>query len=86
MTTVAEPRKVQLRCHSQIHGIVKHYPNGKVLLEVRCKNKLCVDRKAKGIVVLHYLNVETGELVSTKRFRDPAYPGPGHHERSSETT
>ena len=65
--------KVQLRCKSQLHGIIKKYPGGKMLFEVRCKNKNCVDRAASkaGIVVLHYLNVETGELEHTRRFRDP---------------
>lgn len=60
----------QLRCRSQLHGIVKKYPDGKVLFEVRCKNKLCCPRRS-GIIVLHYINVDTGELDHTKKFRDP---------------
>lgn len=60
----------QLRCRSKLQGILKKYPNGKVLLEIRCKDKWCADRKS-GVVVLHYFNVETGELVNTVKFRDP---------------
>lgn len=60
----------QLRCRSKLQGIIKEYPNGKRLFEIRCKDKYCTDRKP-GIVVLHYFNVETGELVDTVKFRDP---------------
>lgn len=63
----------QLRCRSKLQGILKTYPNGKVLLEIRCKDKWCADRKA-GVIVLHYFNVETGELVNTVKFRDPKVP------------
>lgn len=70
MTTAVNT--VQLRCRGKLHGIVKTYPGGKKLLEVRCKEKYCADRGA-GLVVLHYLNVETGELDHTKKFRDPTY-------------
>ena len=62
----------QLRCRSKLQGILKTYPDGKVLLEVRCKEKWCAERGA-GLVVLHYFNVETGELDHTKKFRDPHY-------------
>jgi len=68
--TMSEPEKVQLRCNSQLQGILKVYPNGKRLLEIRCKNKWCAARGA-GVVVLHYFNVDTGELDHTKKFRDP---------------
>lgn len=64
---------VQLRCRSKLQGILKEYPNGKKLLEVRCKDKWCAERGA-GVVVLHYFNVETGELDHTKKYRDPKRP------------
>ena len=63
---------IQLRCKSQLQGIIKEYPNGVRLFEVRCKNKWCSARKP-GIVVLHYFDIVTGELVDTKRFRDPSF-------------
>lgn len=67
---VATVSAKQFRCRSKLQGIVKTYPNGKVLFEIRCKDKYCTDRKP-GIVVLHYFNVQTGELENTVKFRDP---------------
>jgi len=85
MTVITErpTNSMQLRCKSQLQGIIKEYPNGKRLLEVRCKNKWCAAR-GTGVVVLHLFNVETGELDHTKRFRDPQRPE--IDERLSETT
>ena len=60
----------QLRCISKLHGIIKEYPNGKRLLEVRCKAKWC-SKRGTGVVVLHYCDLESGQLVETKKFRDP---------------
>lgn len=68
MTAVALP--IQLRCQSKLQGIIKELANGTRVLEVRCKDKWCAERGA-GLVVLHYFNVDTGELVDTKKFRDP---------------
>jgi hypothetical protein len=68
MTAVAEATK--LRCRSRLQGIIKEYPNGKRLLEIKCKDKLCADRRA-GVYVLHYYDLESGQLVNTKKFRDP---------------
>ncbi len=65
-TTVSK----QLRCKGKLQGIMKEFPDGKKLLEVRCKEKWCADRVA-GLIVLHYFNVETGELDHTKKFREP---------------
>lgn len=63
---------LQLRCRSKLQGIIK-VVSGKRLLEVRCKDKWCAERGA-GVVVLHYFNVDTGELDHTKKFRDPKRP------------
>lgn len=60
----------QLRCRSKLQGIIKEYPNGKRLLEVRCKDKWCAERGA-GIVVLHYFDLESGKLDHTKKYKDP---------------
>lgn len=61
---------MQLRCESGLQGILKEYPDGKWLLEVRCKNQRCSERGA-GMVVLHYFDIKTGELNHTRKFRDP---------------
>lgn len=65
------PEPIQLRCRSKLHGI-KKVVNGIDCFEIRCKEKWCAERGA-GLVVLHYFNVDTGELVQTKKFRDPTY-------------
>jgi len=56
---------MELRCNSRIlHGIVV---NGTV--EFSCKSKRC--GKEPGVVVIHSFNTKTGELVSTKLYREP---------------
>lgn len=57
------PDDLQLRCRSSIHGIVK---NG--LLEVKCKHWYCTRGNA---ITFHYFDLETGELVETKQYKDP---------------
>jgi len=64
---------MELRCRSKLQGIIKEYPSGIRLLEVRCKDKWCAERGA-GMVVFHYFNIETGELDHTTKFRDPRKP------------
>jgi hypothetical protein len=61
---------MQLRCRSKLQGIIKEQADGTKLFEVRCKDKWCAERGA-GLVVLHYFNVETGELVRTTKYREP---------------
>lgn len=60
----------ELRCRSKLQGIIKEKPCGTRVLEVRCKDKWCADRRA-GEVVLHEFDLESGKLVNTKRYRDP---------------
>lgn len=67
MTTAT---RVELRCKGKIHGVKKEYPDGKVFLEVRCKDHWCTEREP-GTVVFHYFDWFTGELSHTKKFRDP---------------
>ncbi len=39
------------------------------ILEVRCKSKWCGAKS--GVIVLHRISLETGEVVKTLQFRDP---------------
>lgn len=68
MTAAIKP--IQLRCRSKLQGIIKTRADGSKVLEVLCKDKWCAERGA-GIVVLHYFSLTTGELVDTKKYRDP---------------
>jgi hypothetical protein len=56
---------VEIRCPSRIHGIVR---DGE--LEVKCKSSHC--GAGKGVVVLHYFDLLTGEATRTRTFREPS--------------
>ena len=63
---------VQFRCpNGKIHGIRREFENGKVVLEVRCKDRFCTKRgDGSNTVVFHYFDIKSGKLVQTKRYRD----------------
>ena len=39
------------------------------VIEVRCTDRYCGARK--GVIVLHRFNVNTGDLIETKRYKNP---------------
>lgn len=53
----------ELRCEGRIQGKV----DGNVM-EVKCHSNRCGAKS--GVVVLHYFNLDTGELIETKTFTD----------------
>lgn len=55
---------MELRCGGTMHGRMDGF-----LLEVKCHRRSCGSKP--GVVILHTFDVTTGELVSTKRFKDP---------------
>jgi hypothetical protein len=55
----------ELRCPSRLHGILAE---GR--LEVKCHSKRC--GAGSGVVVLHYFDPLTSELIETRRFQEPA--------------
>jgi hypothetical protein len=58
--------RIELRCDKRLHGVLTE--GG--LLDVSCRSALCGHRD--GIVVIHSFDVDTGELIATKKYRD--YP------------
>ena len=56
---------MDFRCPSRIHFIKRSR-----VIEVKCHSKHC--GAGGGAVVLHTFNIDTGELLDTKRFADPA--------------
>jgi hypothetical protein len=68
--TSAAYQRIEYRCSGKLHAVRKEFPNGRILLEVRCKDKLCADRKI-GEVAFHYYDIETGLLDHTKKYKDP---------------
>ncbi len=57
---------MELRCGGTMHGRVdvEH-----LTLEVKCKRRKCGVQP--GVVVLHTFDLQTGELLDTKKFADP---------------
>lgn len=58
---------MDLRCPTRLQAVL--HEDG--VLEVRCKNNRC--GHAPGVVVIHRFNIKTGDLIDTKRYRDPTY-------------
>lgn len=59
------PGPKEVRCNSRILGIF----TADGLLEIKCPSRGC--GAGKGVVVFHYVNIETGQVVSTKKYQDP---------------
>lgn len=58
----------ELRCEGNLFGLLS---DDHKTLEVKCKRRKCGSRP--GVVVLHTLSLETGKVIETRRFSDPAY-------------
>jgi hypothetical protein len=58
---------MDLRCPSRIQGIITDTG----LLEIKCSAKHC--GAVSGIVVLHYFDLATGEMVDTKKYNNPTH-------------
>lgn len=57
---------IELRCNGTLHGI---FDNETHTIEVKCKRRTC--GAGPGVVVLHTISVDTGQVVETKRFAEP---------------
>lgn len=55
---------MDVRCGSKLHG--RLIEGG--LFEVACGSAFC--GKGPGVVVIHRFNIQTGELVETRKFKD----------------
>ena len=56
---------LDLRCDNTLHGRL----TDNRWLEVKCKRRAC--GFVKGTVVLHTIDITTGEVVCTQRFAEP---------------
>lgn len=54
---------MEMRCDHKLHGVVH---DG--LVEVKCGSALCGHKP--GVVVIHKFSATTGELVTTKLYKD----------------
>lgn len=57
---------VQLRCEGTLYGVIS---DDHKTIEVKCKRRKC--GYAPGVVILHTLSLESGQVTSTRAFRDP---------------
>ena len=58
-----------LRCEHKKHGVL--LSNG--VAEVKCSSRFC--GATRETVVFHYFSVETGEMLETKKFKNPNMKG-----------
>jgi len=56
----------QLRCEGTMYGILS---DDRQSLEVKCKRRSC--GAGKGIIILHTISLDTGQVVKTERFAEP---------------
>lgn len=59
---------MDLRCDSRLHARLSEV-DGRPAIEVMCRSSFC--GKAEGMVVLHYFNPVSGELIKTNRYKEP---------------
>jgi len=64
---MANPKPLPLRCDHALYGLL----TDERWLEVKCKRRACGYKK--GTVVLHTIDIQSGTVVSTKRFADPRF-------------
>lgn len=60
---------MDLRCPNRKHGVILRPSTDDGLVEIACPSRWC--GKRVGVVVLHTFNTRTGELVNTRRYRQP---------------
>jgi len=56
---------MELRCSSKKHGVML----SDSLFEVKCDSRFCGARR--GVVVLHRIDIKSGEMISTVKYKNP---------------
>ena len=60
---------MDLRCPYRKHGVMVKTTRDDGLVEIACPSRWC--GKREGVTVLHVFSTRTGELVTTRQFRQP---------------
>lgn len=60
-----------IRCPGKLAGRLVDY-QGRAAWEIKCSSRVC--GAGAGVVVLHRFCAVTGELLDTRRYRDPVVP------------
>lgn len=71
---------VDLRCGGTLHGRL----TDNRWLEVKCKRRVCGYRQ--GMVILHTIDIATGEVVQTKKFAEPVNKKENQHAADNSRT
>lgn len=66
---------MDLRCEAKKHGEI-----GDGVVEIKCSSRFC--GAGPGVVVLHRFSTATGELMETRRFKDPNRKERSHASRN----
>lgn len=61
---------IHLRCDGNLFGILS---DDGTTIEVKCKRRRCGAHP--GVVILHTLSLQTGQVIQTKRFAEPQVEG-----------
>lgn len=56
----------QLRCDGTLYGVIS---DDLQTIEVKCKRRSC--GAERGVIILHTLSIKTGQVISTRRFKEP---------------
>ncbi len=60
---------IELRCPGRMAARLVDF-QGRKALEVKCNSRIC--RAGPGVVVLHRFDPDTGDLLDTRRYREPS--------------
>ena len=75
---------IDLRCENNLYGRL----TDERWLEVKCKRRAC--GYSKGTVILHTIDIRTGEVVKTDRYAEPKNrkeeSNASHHARAAVRT
>lgn len=71
---------VDLRCDGTLHGRL----TDERWLEVKCNRRRCGYRP--GTVILHTIDIKTGELVRTRQYASPKMKKEGQHAADNSST
>lgn len=61
---------MDLRCPHRKFAVLSRPSRDAGMIEVSCPSRWC--GKEPGVVVIHRFNTATGQLVSTRSFKEPA--------------
>ena len=59
---------MELRCENRLHGRLSEV-DGRQAVEIQCRSDFC--KGPERAVVLHFFDIHTGDLIATRRYKNP---------------